>query len=409
VLVTFIIEVAESKMVQGRVPSRQRTGRKGKRLLASFEGYLFIAPAMIVIGAFGLLPIFYTVYVSLHRWRIVRGRFLGLSNYAGVFGSLLWISAFVAALVVLVVAFRLLRRGFSRGRVLRRSSGALLAVVALLLISIALPELWSKGDKDVFDALRVTIFYSAGTVPIQLAGGVLLAAFLDQRFRGKQAYRVIYLLPYIVPTVASAAVFQVLFSLRPESLANLIVHLFGGKPLGWLGDGRGVLDLAFGWGKPAGSGTLMSTYWSTWAQGPSLALVAIMIYNFWVYTGYYALIYANGLATIPKQLYEAADVDGAGPLTKFRRITWPLLSPTTYFLTMLGIIGTFKSFNSVYVLRSRVIGNAVDTLSINIFYTFFGGSRFGYAAAVSLFLFVLVLGLTYIQRRLMEDKIHYGE
>lgn len=383
-----------------------RSGRR--RRYNSLEGYLFITPAVIVIGAFGMFPIIYTIYVSLHRWRILRGKFLGLANYGEVFGSLLWLALFVAASIGIVAGVRLLRRVRGARQAVRRSSGIVLLAACVAGLAFSLPELWKLGDKDVFDAFRVTVFYSLGTVPVQLAGGLLLAVFLDQKFKGKQVYRVVYLLPYIVPTVASAAVFQVLFSLRPETLANQIVQLFGGNPLSWLGERKGIFNMAFGWGRVADGSGLLPTYWATWSQGPSLALVSIMIYNYWVYTGYYALIYTNGLAAIPQQLYEAAEVDGAGAFTRFRRVTIPLLSPTTYFLTMLGIIGTFKSFNSVYVLRSKAIGNAVDTLSINIFYTFFGGSRFGYAAAVSLFLFVLVVGLTYIQRRFMEDKIHYG-
>ena len=151
-----------------------------------------------------------------------------------------------------------------------------------------------------------------------------------------------------------------------------------------------------------------ATYWLTWAQGPSLALVSIMFFNWWVFIGYYALIYTNGLSTIPRQLYEAAEVDGAGKLTAFFKITVPLLSPTTYFLTLLGIIGTFKAFNHIYVLRNPAVRGAVDPMSVYIFFTFFRKQRFGYAAAVSLLLFIIVIGLTVLQRRLMERKVSYG-
>jgi ABC-type sugar transport system permease subunit len=124
--------------------------------------------------------------------------------------------------------------------------------------------------------------------------------------------------------------------------------------------------------------------------------------------GYYALIYTNGLSNIPRQLYEAAEVDGAGKLTVFFRITLPLLSPTSYFLTLLGIIGTFKAFAHIYVLRHPAARGEVDPMSVQIFFTFFRKSRFGYAAALSLLLFAIVLVLTLVQRRIMKERVHYG-
>ncbi|MFW6313524.1 MAG: carbohydrate ABC transporter permease, partial [Spirochaetota bacterium] len=250
--------------------------------------------------------------------------------------------------------------------------------------------------------------YALGTVPIQLSFGLLLAVLLDQSFKGRQAFRVIFLLPYIVPTVASAAIFQVLFSLRPESFANQLIALFGSEPLGWLGERTGVLQMLLGWGTREMTNPV-AAYWQGWTRGPSLALVSIMIFNYWVYIGYYALIYSNGLSNIPRQLYEAAEVDGATKRTVLFRIIMPLLSPSTFFLTLLGVIGTFKAFNSVYVLRNPATGGATDPMSVYIFFTFFRRSRFGYAAAMSLLLFVLVLGLTFLQRRLMEKRVHYGD
>lgn len=383
----------------------------------TISGYLFIAPATILIAAFGVFPIGFTVVVSLFRWRIKPGRFIGLANYTALFGSLLWPLVFGASLVAIYFALRFL---VDRGRGGHAWFPHLLwwciGLGGLLGVVFSLPRLWSQGDSDAIDSLRVTIFYSLGTVPVQLVLGLLVAFLLNHRIKGKQFFRVAALLPYIVPTIASAAVFTVLFSLRPESLANEVLALFGIRPLSWLGERRGILTMLFGWGAqivvdPASvpSASLIPTYWATWVQGPSLGLVSIMLYNHWVYTGYYALIYTNGLAGIPRQLYEAAEVDGAGKVSAFFRITLPLLSPTTYFLTMLGIIGTFKSFNSVYIMAQPGAGTTVDTLSLSIFNIFFGRSTFGYAAAESLFLFVLVVGLTYVQRHFLERRVHYGE
>ena len=134
-----------------------------------------------------------------------------------------------------------------------------------------------------------------------------------------------------------------------------------------------------------------------------------MFFNYWVFIGYYALIYANGLANIPRELYEAAQVDGARRGTVFFRIVLPLLSPTTFFLTILGVIGTFKAFNHIYVLRNADAQGAADPVSVYIFFTFFRKSRFGYAAAMALVLFAIVMGLTWIQRRVMANRVFYGD
>ena len=383
-----------------------------KRLRESLEGYLFILPSAVIIGVFGLFPVFFTLFVSLHKWRIKRGRFLGLENYSEAFGTFSYLAIVVLGLAGLYIGFRFLKaRSRIRSRrasLLLPGSGVLLLLLGIVAILIGLPQLWDQGDDRMFQSLQVTVWYSLGTVPVQIALGLLLAVLLDQKFKGKQVFRVIFLLPYIVPSVAAASVFERLFSLRPESFANQMLLLFGARPLQWLRETRGIFSLIAGWGTGEAA-TTVGAYWQTWAQGPSLALVSIMFFNYWVFVGYYALIFANGLSNIPKQLYEAAEVDGATKATSFFRITLPLLSPTTYFLTLLGVIGTFKAFNHIYVLRDPSVRGAADPMSVYIFFTFIRKSRFGYAAAMSLLLLVIVLGLTLLQRRLLEKRIHYGD
>ena len=382
------------------------------KLHESLEGYLFILPSVVILGVFGLFPVFFTLFVSLHKWRIKQGRFLGIENFLEAFGSFAYLAVLIFGIAGLYIGFRLVEarhRARSHGvSLLLPVSGVLVLILSAAAIVISIPQLWDLGDDRMLQSLRVTIWYSLGSVPVQLALGLLLAVLLDQKFKGKQIFRVIFLLPYIVPSVAAAAVFERLFSLRPESFANQVLLLFGAEPLQWLRETRGIFTLIAGWGTGKAA-TTVGAYWQTWAQGPSLALVSIMFFNYWVYVGYYALIFANGLSNIPRQLYEAAEVDGATKVTTFFRITLPLLSPTTYFLTLLGVIGTFKAFNHIYVLRDPSVRGAADPMSIYIFFTFFRKSRFGYAAAMSLLLLVIVLGLTILQRRLFEKRIHYGE
>ena len=137
--------------------------------------------------------------------------------------------------------------------------------------------------------------------------------------------------------------------------------------------------------------------------------MSIIFYSWWIFVGYYALIYLNGLNAIPRQLYEAAEVDGAGRVRSFFSITLPLLSPTTYFLSLLGVIGTFKAFTHLYVLRSPAALGTVDPISVTIFFTAFRTGNMGYASAISLVLFFIVLGLTLLQQRTTEKGVTYGD
>jgi multiple sugar transport system permease protein len=380
-----------------------------RTLRETLTGYLFIAPSLAVIGVFGIFPVIYILYVSFQKWRLARVGFSGLDNYARLFGgNLLILAACMASIGGLVLGAILLRRRAGGRGAVRLAGGLLVLVASLAALAVTLPLLATQGDKEVFDSLRVTIWYSIATVPVQLVGGVALAVFLTRRMIGKQAFRVVYLLPYIAPTVATAAVFELLFSLRPDSFANQVLHLLGAAPLQWLQEPKGIFQLLFGVA-PSSAAAVIPAYWTEWAQGPSLALGSIILYSWWVFVGYYALIYMNGLSAIPRQLYEAAEVDGASRLRSFFSITVPLLSPTTYFLTMLGVIGTFKAFNHLYVLRNAAASSTVDAISVSIFFTAFRKGNMGYAAAISILLFLIVLGLTIIQQRTAEKDVRYGD
>jgi multiple sugar transport system permease protein len=383
--------------------------RKVRARHDSLTAYLFIVPSLAVICVFGIFPVFFTLYVSLFKWRPGgKVAFLGLGNYAEIFGAnVIPLLAVLASIAGFILAG--LRRRRSRAGGFCLAAGLVVLVASLAALAFFLPALVAGGDKEIFDALRVTILYSIGTVPLQLVAGMLLAVALTRRIRGQQAFRVVYLLPYISPAVASAAVFELLFSLRPDSFANQLLLLFGGKPLQWLQEPKGIIPLLFGSIPRAAGAGVVPSYWLQWAQGPSLALVSIIFYSLWVFIGYYALIYLNGLSAIPRQLYEAAEVDGAGRIRSFFSITIPLLSPTTYFLTLLGVIGTFKAFTHIYVLRHPAASGTVDPLSVSIFFTFFRKARLGYASAMSILLFAIVVGLTILQQRTLQKGVSYGD
>jgi multiple sugar transport system permease protein len=143
-------------------------------------------------------------------------------------------------------------------------------------------------------------------------------------------------------------------------------------------------------------------------EGPSLALVVIILFNIWSFVGYNAVIFLAGLGGIPHVLYEAVEIDGANRWQSFRHITLPLLSPTTYFLSLLGVIGTFKAFTHIYVLRQEAALRSVDTISLVIWDELFTKSEYGYAATLAFVLFGVVLILTIINNKAQGERVFYG-
>jgi len=545
------------------------SGRRWRRLKETLTAYAFILPAFLIIGIFGLFPIGFAVYVSLHQWRIKPGDYLGLDNYAKAIDSLTYILAFWLALFFVWLALRSLWRAAQKAREhgdrawawilpalltaagigqflrffvlflpgilnigekikgkertqelflqllgegwrlptvqtafrtsllilvagfviaylvqrfvdrsprggsyystfltallllgsaallgwltyteiqaayvaaleasesldlwvqivtisagfvllglswwlwnsaagrdsmlstgLRLAAAAVLAVGAWVLIG-ELPRVIAAGNKDWWLGLQVTVYYSVGTVPFQLGISLILANLLFQNIRGKGLFRLIYFLPYITPAVAAAAVFRVFFSGRPTAPMNSLLNLFGVQPQLWLDQPKGIFQILAGGGAD----------FPAWAAGPSLALVVIIIFNIWSYVGYDTVIFLAGLGGIPGELYEAAAIDGAGRWSQFRHITLPLLSPTTYFLTLLAVIGTFKAFNHVWVLRSGAALGTVDTASLVIFNEFNRNTRYGYAAALALLLLVVIVILTLVNNRIAEKRVFYG-
>ncbi|MBI5930570.1 MAG: sugar ABC transporter permease [Chloroflexi bacterium] len=257
---------------------------------------------------------------------------------------------------------------------------------------------------EVRDALVRTVIYSMVSVPAQLVFGLLLAYLMFYEVRlGKGMFRLIYFMPYIAPQIATATVFTVIFSLDPGGLANKFLGLFGIEAQKWLLEPNGLIRVIFKEIFHGDPNKIPSSF-----EGPSMALTTVIMFNIWVYSGYYAVIFLAGLGSIPGELYEAAKVDGAGRWSAFRNITIPLLSPVTFFLSLLGIIGTFSSFQSIYVMRSGAIGQEVDTLTIRIFEVFYKQNDPGYATALAFILFMVILILTLIQNQLSKDRVFYG-
>jgi len=286
----------------------------------------------------------------------------------------------------------------TRGFIFRLLAAITMLVAGWILIAV-LPPVIAAGDKDLWSGLKVTVFYSLGTVPFQLAISLFLAVLLFQKLAGAEAFRMLFFLPYVTPSVASAVVFRQMFSIRPQAPVNQLLKALGFETLRWIQEPEGIFSLiaeGLGFSLPE------------WAAGPSLALVVIMIYSIWVYVGYNTVIYLAGLGNISTELIEAAEIDGAGRWEVFRHIIFPLLSPTTYFLSLIAIIGTFKAFAHIWVMRHEMALGTVNTFSVSIFLEFFDKVRYGYASALAFVLFAIILSLTFINNKIQGSRVFYG-
>jgi len=317
----------------------------------------------------------------------------------GIWPQIITISSGVLLLIAAWFVWRSAQNANSNWAFALKIFSAMSLLVGGWLLIGEIPVVIAAGNSDMWEGLRSTIFYSLGTVPFQLSISLFMAILLFQKLRGSELFRMMYFLTYVTPTVASAVVFRQLFSSRPSSIINQIVMALGLERQFWLQEPSGIFTMIgekFGFAVPE------------WAAGPSLALVVIMIFSIWVYVGYDTVIYLAGLGNISTELIEAAEIDGAGRWSVFRHIIFPLLSPTTYFLSLLAIIGTFKAFQHIWVLRHEFALRTSDTFSVTIFVEFFDKVRYGYASALAFVLFGIILSLTFINNKIQGSRVFYG-
>lgn len=230
-------------------------------------------------------------------------------------------------------------------------------------------------DKLFWQSLRNTLYYVVGVVPAGMALSLLLALAMNQKLRGIVFFRTLFFLPTISSSVAISLMW--LWIYNPE---------FGA--LNFLLDQIGVKGPA-------------------WLSSPEWAMPAVMIMATWRGLGYNMLIYLAGLQGVPEVYYEAAEIDGAGPWAKFWNITVPLLSPTTFMLLILGLIGAFQVFEYTYVMTQGGPVYATLTLVLHVYNNAFRNFQMGYASALAYVLFFILLGLTALQFRLQRRWVHY--
>lgn len=230
-------------------------------------------------------------------------------------------------------------------------------------------------SSDIRNSLLVTTYYVLLNIPAQTVLALVLALLMNKKFRGMGVFRTIYVVPWMATPVAMGIVWQWIFDPQYGSL-NTFLGFFGLHGITWLSS----LQLAM----------------------PSVAAVSI-----WQYTGYNMLFFLAGLQSIPSDLYEAASIDGVSPLQSFFQITLPLLSSTMFFVLVTDIIGSFQVFDTVYVMTQGGPGRVTDTLNFEIFRQAFVFFHAGYAAALSMVLFGIILLVTIAQALFFRKRTFY--
>lgn len=213
-------------------------------------------------------------------------------------------------------------------------------------------------------------------VPLTMIVALTLAIVIHRHVFMKDVFKVIYFLPYISSSVAVAIVFQVLFHPSMGPVNQFLMAIGIEQPPKWLAD-------------------------------PQFALPSIMFLHIWMSTGFYLIVYMAGLQSIPKDLYEAADIDGANAWLKFRQITVPMLSPTSFFLFVTGIIYSFKAFDIIQVLTGGGPANATTVMVYHIYQKAFLDLEIGYASLLALCLFFIVLAMTALQFYGQKKWVNY--
>jgi multiple sugar transport system permease protein len=296
-------------------PSRKRPAGYARRETVTF--YFLIAPWLLGLLLFVVGPMLASLGISFTRWDLLSpAKFVALDNYQKMF----------------------------------------------------------TRDPLFWQSLKVTAIYTGVYVPVELAGGLILAMLMNQKIRGVSVFRTVYYLPSVLPAIAFIVVWM--WILHPDvGLVNTLLSYVGIDGPRWLADPR--------WSLPA---LLMM---SLWGLGRTM------------------VIYLASLQGIPKHLYEAASIDGAGGWQSFRKITLPLLTPTIFFNLVLSIISTFQTFTSAFVATN---GGPLNSTLFYVLYLYrqaFQYFNMGYASALAWVLFLIILALTLLIVRSSDRWVYY--
>jgi multiple sugar transport system permease protein len=281
---------------------------------------------------------------------------------------------------------------------------SIIFLVAFVIFPIFLAAYYSVSDYDLMSPPRIvgfkhfgrlmdddryrhalanTLYFAVGTVPTGIVTSLLLAAVINRSIRGIYTFRALFYVPVVSSMVSVALIWLWLF--EPQfGLLNDAFEAFGLPRLKWL-------------------------------RSANTAMLSIIIMSVWKNMGLNMVIYLAGLQGIPPHLYEAAEIDGAGRVSTFFRITLPLLAPTTFFVVIVYVIGALQMFTQVFVMTptgslNDTLGGPLDstiTAVIMIYLNGFAFLKMGYAAAMSFVLFAVIAVITVVNARLLRYDVGY--
>ena len=228
---------------------------------------------------------------------------------------------------------------------------------------------------DLAITLKNTVFYTLATVPLTIIFALSFAMLLNKAIKAASFFRFVFFFPYIASIVAVCTCWNYL--LMKYGIVNTFLN------------------------------TLGFNFTKSWTQSKDLAMWALIIVAVWRGAGYYMVLYIAGLQNIPAELYEAATVDGANAWQKFRKITLPMLTPTTFFVSIMTTIACFKVFDTVILMTEGGPGRATKMLVNYIFDLSFNQIKYGVASAVAMVLFAVVLIITIVQFRVEKKWVNY--
>jgi ABC-type sugar transport system permease subunit len=247
------------------------------------------------------------------------------------------------------------------------------------------------GGRDFWTYLLNTLVFMLA-IPLGMAVSLALALALHGKIRGRLFFRTAFFVPVVCPIIASAMLWTWLYD-RDFGLVNQF--------LGAVGFYRVVHAVGI-------DGALGLTVPFDWLGSPVLAKPALIVMMVWSSAGYNMLLYLAALAGIPEHYYEAARIDGAGRWQQFRHITWPMLAPTNFFIVIMGAIGAFQMFESIYIMTGGGPGKATTTLAFEIYSKAFTEFQMGYASSYAWVLCLLVFAATLAQWKYSQRRAHYG-
>ena len=232
------------------------------------------------------------------------------------------------------------------------------------------------SDPKYLDSMKNTVVFALGVVPVNIVLAIIFARMLHQKIRGVGLYRTLMFLPYITPVVVWAQVWKLILA-GDTGILNNVLSMFGIVGRNWLFDMEMTMPVVIA----------------------NVVLKGV---------GYNVVIFLSAMMSVPESYYEAAELDGANSVDKFLNVTLPLISPTTFMVIIMTIIGAFKSFANIYNLTKGGPARTTQIIILYIYQKAFREFKFGYAAAASIILFVIILLLTVIQWA-MRRRMVYAE